>query len=332
MSKVLSGIKDAIELVGKVYASWAILAAIASALLAALLQLPWWAFVATGVLVLVAIIAIVYAFRRKWMFISMRDAARYAYDELDEGLYAGIADRMNIKQNPEGSLEYMAHVIAGEITVYGTKPPGTKFKAIGQELVKHAAFTEGGARLVPNDKREFAWEDLAVRRSELRKVVKDLKAGDPHLGGEWHTFLGPPAQPRALAALPSAVAEMKQIERDTSASIVGEKSKSETNSTPGPELRQAETKFNILLMKLAESKSGQLYVVHFLSGTSYSADGRDLNASQEDARELAGWAAAVRKAENGGLVNVVHHGKNNDRTYQLTDAGYEAAEALKTLP
>ncbi len=123
----------------------------------------------------------------EWM--PLKDAARRLYEELEENetgrkfIVEHIKTIVPLVKGPEKSqdavLNFLAeHFVQTSIALYGKEPPSTVLRKINKNIFKivSAKFREGASVVYLYDKKEPAYIDLSVRRSEVRGAIEEIKA------------------------------------------------------------------------------------------------------------------------------------------------------------
>lgn len=107
--------------------------------------------------------------------ISLADGSRIAYEKLRGTLWADAAERLRVDSTPEGILNYMATGISLEIPVFGKYPPSTMLERVKDLDLNSGSIQEGGRVFLLRDQHQSRIIDLVVRKSDLRKVIRQMK-------------------------------------------------------------------------------------------------------------------------------------------------------------
>lgn len=110
--------------------------------------------------------------KRRGGLMSMRDAALFAYDELDGTEWRNIPDR---EADPEVRLAFIATYIAHNAPVVGKALPSRKLKLIPYEAFRSGIFVDGGNSFHSHGKTGNVFVDLHVEESDLRDALKRMK-------------------------------------------------------------------------------------------------------------------------------------------------------------
>lgn len=162
------------------------------------LQLKVWGIPALTVLVLIiANEALHYLWFTKWRnasstttasngngedFVSLKEAATLAYEEARkaDSIWAYAAERLgvsgaNVESAEDQVLNYMATKLAGELSLYGNKPPSRILELIGSANTKHGSFANGATEFHYSFARSPTYINLQVKRDDLNAALERLK-------------------------------------------------------------------------------------------------------------------------------------------------------------
>jgi len=107
--------------------------------------------------------------------ISLSEGARIAYEQIKGTLWASAAERLRIDSTPEGILDYIATGITLEVPVFGKYPPSTKLERVKDRELKSGSIEGGASILQLRDQHHSVITDLTIRKSDLRKVIRQMK-------------------------------------------------------------------------------------------------------------------------------------------------------------
>jgi hypothetical protein len=142
--------------------------------------------------------------------------------------------------------------------------------------------------------------------------------GSPNVNGGAGEPIGPnppsPA-PKAVSAPPASEASSKA----TSASLVVEFSSKNKKKAPGAELEMD------ILKRVAADASGVLLVVETLEGVHYQVNNDEINKGMS-MRERKMLEETIDSLELKGLLKLTPHGGKGARIYEITAAGFRAAD------
>ena len=106
----------------------------------------------------------------------LKECARVAYEKTRDSNAAKMAERQ--PDGREGILSWYAHALTkrGDTTLYGKKPPATKYEVVPNENMGKYHFVESLSAVAYHGKTKWEYEDLRLKRSELRRKIKDIKS------------------------------------------------------------------------------------------------------------------------------------------------------------
>jgi hypothetical protein len=109
----------------------------------------------------------------------LQKAARIAYEEAraSGSVWAHAAERLAVNKTPEGILDYFAAYFAGEVPLFGKRPPSTREEVIDQLQAKHGVFSDGAKTLTLRDKSRTSFIDLRVEKKNLAQMVEAVRQG-----------------------------------------------------------------------------------------------------------------------------------------------------------
>lgn len=99
-----------------------------------------------------------------------------AYDQTEHAMVVGLGERMD--KNRQKTPAMMAHLLVGNnlIPIFGRHPPSSLFKKIRTSAAAKYQFAEDAASMVHPYQEDDRYVDLAIRRSDLRRRIKELIA------------------------------------------------------------------------------------------------------------------------------------------------------------
>jgi len=105
------------------------------------------------------------------------EAARLLYEDAREHrtLLASASERLGGQRSPEEILDYMATYIVGDVPILGVRPPSTRREIIEPLMARTGTFSGGAALLVLRDRAKTPFQDLRVRRRDLRRLRRELR-------------------------------------------------------------------------------------------------------------------------------------------------------------
>lgn len=106
----------------------------------------------------------------------LKECARVAYEKTRGSNAAEMAERQ--PDGREGILSWYAHALTarGDTTLYGKKPPATKYEVVPNENMGKYHFVESLSAVAYHGKTKLEYEDLRLKRSGLRRKIKDIKS------------------------------------------------------------------------------------------------------------------------------------------------------------
>ncbi len=107
--------------------------------------------------------------------IPLTEAARIAYEQLRGTLWGTAAERSRADSSPDGILDYMGTGLSLKIPIFGKFPPSTILERVPTNQLGSGSI-EGGAKFLQlRDKHRTRITDLIVRKSSLRKAIREMK-------------------------------------------------------------------------------------------------------------------------------------------------------------
>jgi len=117
--------------------------------------------------------------RRFGRWVPLTSAALVAYEEArqTQSLLADAAERLGPDKSPAGVLNYVAHYIALEVTIWGKRQPSTKLEQIDPVQARSGTFFDAGSSLRLRDRNNTVFTDLCVVRKDLGLVLHAVRTG-----------------------------------------------------------------------------------------------------------------------------------------------------------
>ncbi len=113
-------------------------------------------------------------------FISMKEAATIAYEELREcrSVYAWAAEKLgpsSTQSRAEGTLDWFVYFLPSRISLFGKRPPSRKLELIDPQEFKRGGFNDLGQSFSYFGEKEPRYTDLMVKRDDLDKLIESLR-------------------------------------------------------------------------------------------------------------------------------------------------------------
>ena len=107
--------------------------------------------------------------------IPLRQAAQMTYDKTRGSTAAIAAER---EGGPEEILSWYSHALTGRdgATLYGKKPPSTKFEIVPRENMGQYHFIEQFSAVAYHGKQEPVYENLMIKKTDLKRRARVIKS------------------------------------------------------------------------------------------------------------------------------------------------------------
>ncbi len=105
-------------------------------------------------------------------FMPLPEACQVAFDKLHGTDVGEMAHAWG--QNPQEKLDVMAGHLAAVITIWGARPPATVKEPLSAVLLRQGAFNDGAANFRRFNDATPTHANLAVKRGDFRKALKEL--------------------------------------------------------------------------------------------------------------------------------------------------------------
>jgi len=108
--------------------------------------------------------------------ISLPKACTHAYEETQE-TYSALQAEKTSEGDAREILNWYACAITGDggATLYGSKPPSEKARAISKKIFGNHTFYEGATRFAPYGDKNIGYHCLAVMSDELKTAIAQIK-------------------------------------------------------------------------------------------------------------------------------------------------------------
>jgi hypothetical protein len=110
--------------------------------------------------------------------ISLQDASRELYEAMRGTEWGSVMDRQS--RDPNDVLAAAAYYIIYRVNTFVRKPPSRKVELFDKNNLSSMAVMGGAKEIRHTKSNAVAFVDPSVRRSDLRKLIRELRKRQPH--------------------------------------------------------------------------------------------------------------------------------------------------------